>query len=281
MTLAIYGFGNRPCCNNVNQSTCPDQFGCDHHCPDFVIRRHDTKPHIQISVSDCNGPLDLSGPVIAEMSMWAKAKLKKNITDSDTFFGLADNVGFQQIDVGDIIVMDRVRNPEQMLVTGFDENLKLIQVQRGYNGSQVGSYHKGSCLRIFRVLNAVAETETVTEDVMDIDGSSSIQITDSRLVYNWQARDTCMPGCFYAEFKLLRMVIPTASLTFTTGFLNQTEFFNPISTISCVPSIIPSFVPSVSGCDLGAGVEWVRRFPLEDEGFRVKIWDTGTAENVI
>lgn len=276
MTLAIFGFGNtQPC--NVNQSICPDQFGCTSQCPDFEIRRHDTKPPMQVSVSDCNGPLDLTGPVIAEMSMWAKAKLKKSITISDTYFGLADNVGFQQADVGDIVVMDRVRNPEQMLVTGFDETLKLIQVQRGYNGSPIGAYPKGNCLRIFRVLNAAAETETITEDIQDVDGTTTTETTDSRLVYNWQPRDTCMPGCFFVEFKLLKMIVHSASLALS-------DFISPLAAISCVSgiaSVIPSFVPSVSGCDLGAGVEWVRRFPLESEGFTVRITPSPTAENII
>ena len=102
------------CC--AQQTVCPDEFGCPiGRCFDFEIKRFDTQPSYFVSVSDCNGPLDLTG-TIAEVSMWAIAKLKKSITTSDTYFGLADNIGFQQININDIIVMDRVRNPEQMLV---------------------------------------------------------------------------------------------------------------------------------------------------------------------
>jgi hypothetical protein len=49
---------------------------------------------------------------------------------------------------------------------------------------------------------------------------------------------------------------------------------------SVIP-IVPSFITSVSGCDLGSGVEWVRRFPLDAEGFLIKIVDSPTAENLI
>jgi len=49
------------------------------------------------------------------------------------------------------------------------------------------------------------------------------------------------------------------------------------------PSIVPSFTsptPSEVGCDIGSGVEWVRRFPSDGEGFLIKIVDSPTAENV-
>ena len=92
-------------------SGCSDKFGCDPNvCPDFVIRRHDTKPPLKISVEDCDGPLDLRGLVI-EANMWALAKLKIAIDDTIDYFRLADDIGFEQIMVGDIIVMDRVRSP--------------------------------------------------------------------------------------------------------------------------------------------------------------------------
>ena len=111
------GFCDANSCN----STCPDEFGCPPGvCPDFVIRRHDTKPDFKISLEDCDGPLDIQG-LIAEMSMWANARLKKAITTDDLYFGLADNIGFQQVMVGDIIIMGRVKAPEYMLVEAFDE----------------------------------------------------------------------------------------------------------------------------------------------------------------
>jgi hypothetical protein len=252
--------------NKCQQSTnaCPDKFGCPVGvCPDFEIKRHDTQPPFAIQVEDCNGPLDLTN-CIAEASMWAKARLKKPLAATDTYFALCDNVGFEQSLVGDIIVMDRVRAPEQMLVIGHDETNKLINVQRGYNGSAISNYPRGSCMRIFRVLNSVAETSMTYEDIMALDGTTTNTLIESKIFYNWQANDTCLPGCYWLEFKLLKMV--TAEMWFMAA--------NPI-----VPTFT-SVTPAEEGCALGSGVEWARRFPISGDGFLIKITDSPTSENV-
>jgi hypothetical protein len=200
-----YSFRNGACSSGCN-SICPDEWGCPpDQCPDFVIRRHDTKPAFKISVEDCEGPLDIQG-LIVEMSMWAKAKLKSAITIDDTYFGLANGIGFQQIMVGDIIVMDRVRTPEYMLVEAFDEENKLILVQRGYRGTPISNWKKGSSMKIFRILNAPAQTEIILEDISYPDGTTERDtLTASYLVYEWRPEDTCLPGCYWAEFKLIKM----------------------------------------------------------------------------
>ena len=47
-------------CNQTGAS-CPDKFGCSpNQCPDFTIRRHDTRPAFQVAAEDCDGPLDLT-----------------------------------------------------------------------------------------------------------------------------------------------------------------------------------------------------------------------------
>jgi len=72
---------------------CLDKFGCpDNRCPDFFIRRHDTKPPFKVAVEDCDGPMDIQGLVI-EVNMWAMGKLKKTLATTDTNFVLADGVG--------------------------------------------------------------------------------------------------------------------------------------------------------------------------------------------
>jgi hypothetical protein len=219
-------------------------------------------------VEDCDGPLDLTD-LVCEASMWARGKLKKLVAADDTYFGLADGIGFDQILVGDIVVVDRVRLPEQMLVTGFDEANRLIQVQRGYNGSPVADHPKGTGVRIFRVLNATAATEMTTQDVTRVDGTvDEGVITHSYLVYEWAANDTCVPGCFWFEFKLLKMSAGMA-------------FAGPLGACSTTPSI--SFIstgPDDIGCGLGDGVEWVRRFPLSGEGLLVKVVDSPTSEGL-
>lgn len=248
-------------------SGCPDELGCiEGVCPDFIIRRHDTKPSFKVKIEDCDGPMDLTG-LIVEASMWAKAKLKTAITEDATYFALADNIGFNQIMVGDIIIMDRYRLPEQMLVTAFDETNRLVQVQRGYHGTTAQKWKKGSPLRIMKFFGATAGSELIYQDVLEIDGSTTADVlTDSFFVYDWTGNDTCLPGCYYLEFKLLKMLEAGA------GFVQ-----------SQAASVIPSFTPSNLSaadfyCGIGDGVEWVRRFPVEGEGFLIRITDSPTAE---
>lgn len=338
-----------------SQSSCLDKFGCPPNiCPDFLIRRHDTKPSLKIAVSDCDGPLDLQGLVI-EVNMWALAKLKTAITADSEYFGLADDIGFEQVMMGDIIVMDRVRNPEHMLVTGFDEENKLIRVQRAYHATTESSWKKGTVMRIFRIMGAQASSELVFEDVTDVDGTVERDVLQtSYLVYEWGPEDTCLPGCYWLEFKVLKMIdtvwfLPGGywtgeTFTHTDGFFyTGTSFtessvklsydqiedkyflpntvwegeihlhsdddyytgdshddgsvlldktgvpssddtsYNEDGVVALATSVTPSFTdisltPSDYGCILGEGVEWVRRFPIDSEGFLIKIAASPTSE---
>jgi len=254
------GGGYSPRSFTTNCCRCPDVFGCcPGFCPDFEIKRHDTQPSFNLAVSDCDGPLDLTNTVV-EVSMWAKGKLKTAITAETTEFALADNIGFFQSLPGDIIVVDRIRSPEMMLVVGHDEDLNLIKVMRGYQGTNPGSYKRGTALRLFRVLNGMGETKTVTETVAQIDGSNRLVTTEAKLIYNWRPSDTCLPGCYYLEFKLLKMLL-------------LEETVNPYLPIPSVASTGP--------CDMGYGVEWVRRFPQDQDGFVIKVFNSPTAENIV
>lgn len=250
---------------NLSNSGCVDEFNCGGRCPDFTIKRHDTKPSFKVAISDCSGPIDLTGLVL-EASMWACGKFKKAVLSSDTYFGLADNIGFEQSLVGDIIVVGQIRNPEQMLIIGFDETNKLIEVHRGYNGTPVNDYKKGTKIDIFRVLNAVAQTELTYEDQLQVDGTVTLNVlVKSELVYEWSSNDTCVPGCFNFEFKLLKM---TASM----GMVQSLS-------ASVVPSFV-SYTPSAYGCEIGTNVDWVRRFPPEN-AFLVHVANTNTSENLV
>jgi len=257
-----------PC--GQSQQNCVDKFGCPSGVsPDFTIRRHDTRPAFKVEVEDCDGPLDLTGLVL-EANMWANAKLKAAISETDTYFGLADGIGFEQMMVGDIIVFDQVRLPERMLVKGFDERNKLVLVERGYDCTTAQPWPKGSPFRIMRLMNAPAETEMVYDDVEQDDGTTEEQLIASYFVYEWQANDTCLPGCYWLEFKLLKMLDPSAVNMNFVGIL-QTEI---------TPSFTdPSLTPEDFDCTLGEGVEWVRRFPSCEEGFLIQIIDSPTAEH--
>jgi hypothetical protein len=343
---------------------CLDENGCPPGvCPDFTIRRHDTRPPFKVLVEDCDGALNVQG-LIVEVNMWANAKLKAAITTEDTYFQFADHIGFNQVMIGDIIQMDRVRQPEYMLVTGIDEENKFILVERGYRGTTAGNWKKGNKLRIFRIMNAPAETELLFEDITTPDGTTETDVlTEAYLVYNWRAEDTCLPGCYWLEFKVLKMqdivlwlpgglwagpvhqeadgffytgseqtessvrlsydsvndkyIIPSSAWTgdfnYFSGFyytglvindgsvvLNRNDIpvsnDTVISNISSVEeevelmalavSVTPSFVeypdPTLwnyyFGCVLGEGVEWERRFPVNHEGFLIKITDSFTSE---
>lgn len=263
--MAIQGTQLGVACDWSVSDQCPDALGCSGQCPDFVIKRHDTKPPFKVSVEDCDGPYDLSDDtLVMEVNIWAKGKLRKAITDDATYFQLADNIGFDQIMIGDIIVMDQVRAPEHMLVTAFDEVNKFVQVQRGYNGTVVRGWPKGNGMKIFRALNATAEYEVVLDDLLQPDGTTlENQLMQSFLIYEWTANDTCLPGCFLLEFKLLKME-PEEELSMRVRAMAATT---------------PSWTPSTDfRCDMGSGVEWVRRFPVDREGFLIQIVDTPTAE---
>lgn len=250
-----------PC--QSQQNVCPSKFGCPpDRCPDFEIKRHDTRPPLTLTVNDCDGPLDLTDCIV-EVSMWAAAKFKKNITVDDEYFSLSNDIGFEQSLVGDIIVVDRVRSPEQMLVTGHDEVNKLVRVQRGYNGTSASSYKRGTKIKIFRMMNSTGDTNMVYQDIEQVDGTITNELIESQLVYNWLPNDTCLPGCYWIEFKLLKMV---SSMW-----------------VAAASAIVPTFTTisyADAGCGMGAGVEWVRRFPVSEDGFLISIIDTPTSENI-
>jgi hypothetical protein len=214
----------------VVSNGCLTAFGCpvdsngNPICPDFVIRRYDTKPEFKVLVEDCDGPIDLTD-LILEANMWMNAKLKSAIDENDTYFGLADNIGFDQIMMNDIIVMDRVRLPEHMLVTGFDETNKLIRVQRGYNGTIPAAWPKGNGLKSFRIMNATATTMMVREDIQQLDGPIlEDQLIESYLVYEWNMEDTCLPGCYWLEFKLIKEVTaPTTTMLWSYAYWNRLD----------------------------------------------------------
>ena len=230
-------------------SNCKNQFGCQQSCPDFSIKRHDTKPAFRVEVDDCDGPIDFTDPnLVLETNMWAEGKLKASIDAYATSFAFADNIGFNQIRAGDVLVMVRTRNPEYMLVVGFDEENYLVEVERGYFNTPVGAWAKGNHIKIFRIMNGIGSIETDTQDIVQEDGTTlKDQIVSTNLVYEWQAADTCLPGCYFFEFKMLKML---------------------------------DYVGSYSADEhsSGLGVEWTRRFPLQEKGFSIQIIDTQTAE---
>lgn len=201
-----FSFRNMNNAGGCGEATCLDKFGCpSDRCPDFIIRRHDTQPPFKVLLEDCNGPMDIQGLVI-EVNMWAKGRLKKSIAEDCEYFTLADNIGFEQMMVGDIIIMERVRSPEYMLVLGFDECNHLVYVQRGYRNTSPQKWKKGTNLRIFRTMNAPAQTEMVYEDIEKPDGTVEKDVlSEAFMVYEWHPEDTCLPGCYWMEFKVLKM----------------------------------------------------------------------------
>lgn len=280
--MTIYGsliapFSPNTVCSSYLKcgTPCLDKLGCPQGvCPDFEVRRYDTEPPFILSVSDCNGPLDLADSVV-EVNMWAKAKLKTAINSVTTTLSFSESIGFEQVQVGDIILVDRKRNPEQMVITSFDEDEKTLQVQRGFANTIATSYTKGTGLRIFRILNGVGETNMVRENVEQLDGTVETGVlTDAQLLYHWQPENTCLPGCYYFEWKLLKiqrsLFVPTAivdSVVIEVLGKKAADAYSPTFTLS-------------PQCQLSGEVESVRRFPLQGEGYLVKIIDSPTFETL-
>lgn len=265
----------------VRNSGCPDKLGCDPNlCPDFYIRRNDSLPPFKVLVEDCDGPLDLEGEgIVAEANMWAKAKLKTAITAETTEFRLADDIGFEQIMVGDIIIMERIRAPEHMIVLGFDEVNMLVKVNRGYNATLPRPWKKGTKMRIFRILNAPASIEMIKQDITSPDGSTEEDVlTDTFIRYDWDTADTCLPGCYWFEFKVLKEEDTPSSTPLPSTTPSLTPSVIPSLTPSVTPSVIPSLIPSQDIACGATGLEWIRRFPVKGEGFLIQIIDSPTVE---
>jgi hypothetical protein len=188
---------------NCSESTtgCPDGV-----TPDFCIKRNDTSPPFKINLEDCDGVVDLTENYALQVNMWISAKLKKAIDDAETVISFADNIGFDQIKQNDILVMSRARNPEKMLITGFNEANKTVTVTRAYDSTIAQSWVKGSSFRVFRLVDEEADIESVFEDVQKEDGTLlENQLTSTFLTYKWNEDSTSLPGCYWLEFKLTQL----------------------------------------------------------------------------
>lgn len=254
------------------RSSCPDENGCiSGLCPDLVVRQHDTKPPFKVKIEDCDGPLDLTDLVL-EATMWANGKLKTALNTNHTVLGMADNIGFNQIMVGDIILIDQARLPEKMLVIGFDEENRLVNVQRGYHGTLVQNWKKGAGVKIIKFTNATATTEMIYQDILNIDGTTTQDVlTDSFFVYEWNDGDTCLPGCYWLEFKLMKLVAAPFALNMQSVVPSDQIPSNLIPSYVTPSFTDPSFTPATFNCDKNATIEWIRRFPVDSEGFYIKI----------
>lgn len=180
--------------------------------PDFCIKKNDTRPIFQVSFSDCDGAVELDNEnIVVEASMFFKAKLKSQISNSSTTLSFADNIGFDQILIGDLIVVDKPRNSEKMLVVSIDESSKSFTVQRGYSSSpsipsMPQSWSKGTNLKIFRFIDETAQVESVFEDTTQVDGSILNELTDTILSFAFTSEHTSAPGCYWFEFKISRIM---------------------------------------------------------------------------
>lgn len=213
MSTGINSFYTTSSCENSCNSldNCPANV-----VPDFSIKRFDTNPSLRVQLSDCDGVMDVSDPnLVVEINMWTKSKLKKNITSTDTTIQFADNVAFNQILVGDIIYVDHPRSPEYMQISSIDEDLKIITVLRAVNSTNAISWKKGTVFYIYRIISGIGSIETIYQDLISITGSvEKNQLIESNLVYDWSKNDTLTSGCYWLEFKLMK-VIPQNSIIFS------------------------------------------------------------------
>jgi hypothetical protein len=260
MTLSNYIAG----INNSANTNCNLINSCEDF--DFLIKRHDTRPSFRICAKECDEILDYSDSnLILEVNIWFDANIKNEIDDEIDYFELTNLDSFNQVMVGDIIVVQKPRLPEHMLVIAFDENNKLIKVQRGYHNTNVSSLKRNSKLKIFRNMNATAKIESVYEDIILEDGNvQKNTLTETYFNYDFDIKDTCLAGCYFLEFKLLKIKEQTSdfkalsyeNISFTSEDLSLIDF----------------------GCYLDDTIEWVRRFPIDKEAYKIKVLETPTAE---
>jgi len=223
-------------------------------CADFVIKRHDTRPVFKVEVTDCENPIDLTNLVV-EASMWCNAKLKNSITTTDIVISFADNIGFEQINLDTIIQVGDGRAFERMLVQSINEEAKTVTVYRAQMDTSAFNWKKGTKIRLLRFLNNPAIGELIYEDETKIDGTVVPNVlAKSILVYEWKSGDTCMTGKYFFEFKILSIL-----------YTDPVDIGSQISAINY-------------HCDNGVGVQWVRRFPNDREGFLIEVFDSPTAE---
>jgi len=169
---------------------------------DFIIKRNSTQPSLRLKVYDCDwSPIDLSKFEITA-SMWANAKLKKDINDSDFEILLANNVGLSAVVPGDVILLKNTGTHELVQVASIVNN--AVMVTRGYFETTSTSWKKGTSIKIIKIMNSGATYDLVKEDVMKLDGTKELNVlVESYLVYNWFVDDTRVPGEYYLEFKVI------------------------------------------------------------------------------
>jgi len=170
---------------------------------DIVLKKHDLKPEVRLSVVDCDGAVELSDNLTVRFKMWVSCRLKTTISATDSTFALADNVGFDQIAVGDSIFLDHPRQPEQMTITGFDEAAKTIHVLRAQAGTSANAFAKGSSLKIMRISTGVGFVDVKREKQLSEEGIQQDILVSTELVYNWNYCDTDFSGRYEAEFILI------------------------------------------------------------------------------
>jgi len=201
--------------------------------PDFCIKRHDTRPAFKISMTDCDGPIDLTEEgIVAEASMWFDAKLKSALDSSSTQIRFADDIGFESVIVGDTILTSRARSPEKMSVVSINESTRTVTVSRGQGGTAAQAWGKGTGLRVFRFMDEPASIESIVESVESMDGTVSDELSDTLLVFGWEPEQTSMPGCYWLEFKLLKISPGTSDVEWVKRL--------PLSSDGFVISIIDS-----------------------------------------
>lgn len=240
----------------------PDLFGCrEDICPDYIVRRNDSRPPVRLSLSTCDGPLDLTEEgLLVEANMWALARLKRDVTSEGTIIEFADRVGFYQVRPSDVIVVDHVRGPEHLLVDCIDEENYQVHVIRGHHATTAKSIKKGTYLRIFKFMDSSASIDLTKGPVIQEDGTvKKDQLLDTSLIYDWKSGDTCMPGCYYFEFKVMKLK----------------EAADPEDSVN-YPSTCSYAVPF--NCGFGEQIEWIRRFPSSGEGLLVRVEDSPTLE---
>lgn len=203
---------------------------CVNPCPDnppiICIKRYDTHPPLRVAIEECEENIDFSDEsLILTYNMWSHSKLKSNITNTEEYIALADNINYYQNNIGDKILISNPRNVEVMNILEFNEENKSIKVERAQEGTTAQSWKKGEEIKIFRKIDGNATIEVIKEDILQTDGTIlENQVIENIFVANWDEIATEIPGCYWLEFKLSK-IDENNNIEWTRRFPSNKEGF--------------------------------------------------------
>ena len=156
---------------------------------DHIIKRGDTVPAfiVPLSASDKEDLEELALPLGVRVYLWFQSRLSAAISSIDSSISLLDNVGFDCVVVGDLVLfLDGSGGVNELArVTAIDVDNHTLTLSRGIDGG-VRDHEAQIPLNIFRIYRGVGE----------------INLREGTLTYYWTTSGTQTAGEYYFEFEV-------------------------------------------------------------------------------